>query len=521
MTKKSFSLIHNLERLSEEQRAQYLRDFSEHLGLPPDLNALDLIWMDDDNKSGLRKLVVYCRKGTADLLRDIHQVQVKSLEQLTIPGCVAFKATGVNKTDRQEIAVGAHDSEGLRGARLASAVMTAQTRACRRLTIQFAGGGMLDESEVNAQTTNINRTDASLAQLAGSSTVLPPPQVLPSVTPGKDITQSQPAIPESVSNIPQVAQIALSAQISAPIGEAASAARVADGPVLPKSISLPGPDAPENLPVAQSDSTAKLPELPPAEPPKKRRGRGPGKKRNTVDLSSPGQQIVMPLGQIDAQGIVHSVEEPAKCLDCNQPLKDHDYVYGKGYVCKISVPPATAIREGGAVGTGPLPVPPLIEPAKDFRIKTEYHVPLPPHVGLNVVVIPDPTIPPEAKIAVSVQANSAVPAQANPVSPVADIPQSQPTPTPARIDPAVMKVYNDRFRVYANDILPNGGMMPSEGMGIWAKLRRFAVVFAGTPDTTAMGSQQWEDLLGFLDDYTTKNGAAQLVAYIHKILGVQ
>ena len=54
MTKKSFSLIHNLERLSEEQRAQYLRDFSEHLGLPPDLNALDLIWMDDDNKSGLR-----------------------------------------------------------------------------------------------------------------------------------------------------------------------------------------------------------------------------------------------------------------------------------------------------------------------------------------------------------------------------------------------------------------------------------------------------------------------------------
>src|SRR5271157_4782964 len=188
MTKKNFQLIHNLDGLTEAQKVQYLADFSEHLGLPPDLGALDLMWMDDDNKSGLRKLVVYCRKGTADLLRGIHGIDVQSIEQLVVPGCVTFKATGKNPTGRQEIAIGSHDTEGLKGGRLASAVMTAQTRSLRRLTLQFVGGGLLDESEVSTQSTNINRTESSLAQLAGSPTVLPPPQVTPAATPGKDIT---------------------------------------------------------------------------------------------------------------------------------------------------------------------------------------------------------------------------------------------------------------------------------------------------------------------------------------------
>src|SRR5271157_476349 len=244
MTKKNFQLIHNLDGLTEAQKVQYLADFSEHLGLPPDLGALDLIWMDDDNKSGLRKLVVYCRKGTADLLRGIHGIEIQSIEQLVVPGCVTFKATGKNSTGRQEIAIGSHDTEGLKGGRLASAVMTAQSRSLRRLTLQFVGGGLLDESEVSTQSTNINRTESSLAQLAGSPTVLPPPQVTPVAAPGKDITAStrieetpaekylrenptasdfripsQIATSETVSKIPQNDQIVSSAQILPPASE--------------------------------------------------------------------------------------------------------------------------------------------------------------------------------------------------------------------------------------------------------------------------------------------------------------
>lgn len=472
MTKKSFSLIHNLDGLSEEQRAQYLRDFSEHLGLPPDLNALDLIWMDDDNKSGLRKLVVYCRKGTADLLRDIHGVEVQSLEQVSVPGCVAFKATGKNAKGRQEISIGAHDIEGLKGPRLAFAVMTSQSRALRRLTLQFVGGGLLDESEVNTQTTNINRTDASLAQLAGSPTVLPPPQVTPTATPGKDITQSQSATPESVVSLPhplvsETAKQAIAESNSASITPAISTDNTVSETVK-EAVTTP-------------EQTA----------PKKRRGRGPGKKRNTVDLSSPGQQLAMPPGQIDAQGVIRSADEPSKCLDCGQPLKDHEYVHGKGYICKVSVPPATAKEpEEGANGTGTLPILPLAESSQETRYS--------PREAADIaagLIDPKTGNPPSAA---PVQTKSA----------------------PTRTDPAVIKTYNDRFRVYANDILPNGGMMPSEGLGIWAKLRKFAVVFAGTTDTTTMGAQQWEDLLSFLDDYTAKNGAAQLVAYIHKTLGI-
>src|SRR5271157_2231780 len=499
MTKKNFQLIHNLDGLTEAQKVQYLADFSEHLGLPPDLGALDLIWMDDDNKSGLRKLVVYCRKGTADLLRGIHGIEIQSIEQLVVPGCVTFKATGKNSTGRQEIAIGSHDTEGLKGGRLASAVMTAQSRSLRRLTLQFVGGGLLDESEVSTQSTNINRTESSLAQLAGSPTVLPPPQVLPAAAPGKDITQpsfaelveacenplialadvcTKSATPETVSKIPQNDQIVSSAQILAPVVQS-----------TPESVSSVPQTTPEIPKEVESSPVS-------AEPPKKRRGRGPGKKKNTVDISSPGQ-MTMPPGHIDAEGIVRPVDEPAKCIDCGQPLKDHEYLHGKGYTCKASVPPATAKEpEEGTVGTGGLSIPPLAEPAP---IQTS---PFKEVATASAVPWQTPVLPPA-----SVQVNSAVPTQVNPVAP--------------KIDQAAMTAYNTRFRHYANEVLPGGGMMPSEGLGIVAKARKFAATFTGAKDTTYMDTQQWDDLFNFLDDYTAKNGAAQLVAFIHKTIGIQ
>lgn len=177
-----FTILHNLESLSEDQRKQYLRDASVFLGLDPDLNGLDTIWMNNDD--GLRKLTVYARRGTTDILRGIHGISVLSLEQHDGPGYVSFKAAGSNPKGRQEVAVGAAAIEGLKGEKLAAAVATAQTRALRRLTLQFVGGGVLDESEVTAVTTNIASQSTPLSQLA----LAPNPSVAPSSAPGKDIT---------------------------------------------------------------------------------------------------------------------------------------------------------------------------------------------------------------------------------------------------------------------------------------------------------------------------------------------
>ena len=105
-------------------------------------------------------------------------------------GSVVFNtATGTNKAGRQEVAVGSKSIVGLSGKQLDDAVMTASTRALRRLTMQFTTLGILDGSEVVAVVgQDIN--PAGSAQLASSA--IPPffttPTVAANNAPGKDVT---------------------------------------------------------------------------------------------------------------------------------------------------------------------------------------------------------------------------------------------------------------------------------------------------------------------------------------------
>src|SRR5216683_8037548 len=178
----------NLNDLTNEQREAHRKAVCVAVGLDPSpvLGHLDYFWMAQED--GTKSLVLYAKRGTTELLRDINGIDIRSLEQHDGPGYVSFKATATNKKGRQEIAVGAHETESLKGKRLADSIATAQTRALRRVTLQFAGHGILDESEVSVQPTNVIASTASLAQLAGSSAVMPPPQAAPSPTPGKDVT---------------------------------------------------------------------------------------------------------------------------------------------------------------------------------------------------------------------------------------------------------------------------------------------------------------------------------------------
>ena len=188
---KKFSIIHDLGPLSESERKQYLIDASEFFGLDPSLNALDAIWMDGGD--GARRLIPYARRGTTDILREIHGIHVLSLTQHDGPGYVSFTAIGKTRSGRQEIAVGAAATEGLRGDKLAAAIATGQTRALRRLTLQAVGGGILDESELNQTTVDINRANTSLASMA--TLPAPQPTVTPNAEAGKDVTKDEYVIP--------------------------------------------------------------------------------------------------------------------------------------------------------------------------------------------------------------------------------------------------------------------------------------------------------------------------------------
>jgi hypothetical protein len=350
MTKPKFAIIHNLEGLDKDALNQYLRDASVYFGLDPDLNGLDTIWMNAEDGTGLRKLTIYARRGTTDLLREIHGINVKEMNQIDIPGTVTFRAIGLNKAGRQEIAIGSCGTEGLRGQRLADATMTAETRAGRRLTLKFVGAGILDVSEVTTQTTDIGQAASSGALPIGIPVVMPPPQVSVSTQPGKDITPAAPRAGEPGFD--------MEGQIKKVYEEGAKALAETPSSVVAASneVTLP-PAPPTGMNITET----------PVEEKKKRTRRS----RNTVSIASPGQstepvQTEMPTANLDKEG----------------------------KLTPISVPPATANEpEQGANGNRSQLYPALAEP-----VKVEYHVTsvpatLPAHCGSTLKVVDAPTEP--------------------------------------------------------------------------------------------------------------------------------
>lgn len=189
-----FVVRHNLDKLSPEELTQYLREVSAFIGLDPDLSGLDTIWMENETGAG-RSLVVYARRGTAEILRNLYEVEVETLTYAEVKGSIVFTATGRSKTrnNRQEIAIGSKYIAGLTGKTLDDAIMTASTRALRRLTMQFTTLGILDESEVVA-VIGQSPNPAGSAQLAPNP--LPPMYAAPTVpannAPGKPV-ESTPA----------------------------------------------------------------------------------------------------------------------------------------------------------------------------------------------------------------------------------------------------------------------------------------------------------------------------------------
>ncbi len=453
----------NLNELTNEQREEYYQQVCKTVGLDPNLRLLDYIWIEQEN--GLKNLVLYCRRGGAEILRARQGIEVVDLIQHDGPGYVSFKAIGKNKEGRQEIANGTHSIEGLKGERLASAIMTASTRSLRRMTMQFTGCGILDESEVGSPEARVMA--ASQATLAGSPAVippLPPPQAPISQAPGKDVTAT---VDEKAKTITAVAQPSI--QILVPEGYqlvnqsenlkqvyAEGAAALAATPT-PVSVVAPISTPVENTPASETPAP---------------RAKRPYRRRNQVDIASPGQQpqqTEMPAGHIDASGNIR----PANEFPTGFPLHEVP-----------SVPPATANEpERGVNGNGIQVAPVLADPAFTSQ--------------QAVLAVIDPLVHQAAK--------ELMPPVLAPV--VSVLPKEK------------QDEYRTRLSKYYNDILPRGGMQSSEGVGgPTMKVRKFAAIHTGVADTKQMTEQHWEDLFSFLD--ANAANPKFLVEYINKTLGV-
>jgi len=178
----SFVPLYDLESLTEPQRQEYVRNVCQHMGVPPELNLVMLTYLDEND--GPRRLVAYAKRGATEIIRSNRQINVTELTSKEIGGSIVFTVTGKDNTGRQEMSTGSKWIKDLAGRELDDAIMTAQTRACRRMTLQFVGAGVLDESEVNPNQ-SVQLKETKFAAVASA----PQPTVEPSAAAGKDVTQ--------------------------------------------------------------------------------------------------------------------------------------------------------------------------------------------------------------------------------------------------------------------------------------------------------------------------------------------
>jgi hypothetical protein len=131
----------DLARLTPEQRAAYYMRLCHTLGLNPLTKPFAYI-----NLSG--KLVLYALKDATEQLRKLHGVSITEISSTQVGDVFVVTAKAADRTARTDASTGAVATGNLKGEALANALMKAETKAKRRVTLSICGLGMLDETEV-------------------------------------------------------------------------------------------------------------------------------------------------------------------------------------------------------------------------------------------------------------------------------------------------------------------------------------------------------------------------------------
>lgn len=143
----------DLSKLSPQQRVTYYNKVCESCGLNPLTNPFSYISLNG-------KLTLYAKKDCTEQLRKIHGVSIENLDYKVIEDLYIVTAKAKDKHGRLDQAQGAVALGNLKGEAKANAVMKAETKAKRRVTLSICGMGWTDESEIesipNAKTVEVD-----------------------------------------------------------------------------------------------------------------------------------------------------------------------------------------------------------------------------------------------------------------------------------------------------------------------------------------------------------------------------
>ncbi|HEX8773737.1 MAG TPA: hypothetical protein VF735_09000 [Pyrinomonadaceae bacterium] len=130
----------DLSKLTPADRTRYYNAVCQSVGLNPFTRPFEYITLNN-------KLTLYARKDCTDQLRKINNVSVQIVGREKSEDVYIVTARATTHDGRTDESIGAVSIKGLSGDALCNAMMKAETKARRRVTLSICGLGFLDESE--------------------------------------------------------------------------------------------------------------------------------------------------------------------------------------------------------------------------------------------------------------------------------------------------------------------------------------------------------------------------------------
>jgi hypothetical protein len=131
----------DLAKLTEVERMTYYVALCRSLGLNPLSRPFEFITLNN-------KLTLYAKRDATDQLRKLYRVSITNLTTAQVGDILAVTAYGRTPDGREDSGLGAVSIRGLAGESLANAMMKAETKAKRRLTLSLVGLGFPSEDEI-------------------------------------------------------------------------------------------------------------------------------------------------------------------------------------------------------------------------------------------------------------------------------------------------------------------------------------------------------------------------------------
>lgn len=134
----------DLSVLKPAQKVQYVNALCKSLKLNPLTKPFEIMKFNG-------KEIPYARKDCAEQLRKVHNISIDKIDtKMMEGGLYVVTAHAIMPDGRQDSSTGALSIAGLKGEALGNALMKAETKAKRRVTLSICGLGILDESEVDS-----------------------------------------------------------------------------------------------------------------------------------------------------------------------------------------------------------------------------------------------------------------------------------------------------------------------------------------------------------------------------------